>query len=58
LERRYPDRASYDACRARLAKPDAAAGIAADEERLFDRPRNRFYILDERDSDLPQLRPD
>jgi hypothetical protein len=35
-----------------LRAPDAAAEIAEDEEQLFDRPRNRFFFLDESESDL------
>ena len=52
LEVWYPDRATYEATSKLLRAPDAAAEIAEDEEQLFDRPRNRFFFLDESESDL------
>lgn len=49
----YPNREVFDAMRASLnASPDAIAAIAQDEERLFDRSRNRFYFVEERETDL------
>jgi hypothetical protein len=52
----YPDRAAYDACNAVLGSPEVAAEIAGDEEQLFDRSRNRFYFVEEHDSDLAKAR--
>jgi hypothetical protein len=49
----YPDRATFDRMRAALkAAPDVIAEIAADEQNLFDRSRNRFFFVEERESDL------
>ena len=53
LEIWYPDEATFKAVGERLAAPDAAAEILADELRLFDRARNRFFTLTEAESDLP-----
>lgn len=52
LEIWYADRAAYEATSKLLSAPEAAAEIAEDEERLFDRPNMRFYFLEERESDL------
>ncbi len=49
----YPDRATYEASQAHLSTPEIAAEIAEDEEKLFDRPENRFYHVQEVVSDLP-----
>lgn len=53
LEIWYPDRAAFEAVRERLAAPEAAAEVLADELKLFDRDRNRFFTLSESVSDLP-----
>ncbi len=53
LEIWYPDAATYEEVSKRLAAPDAAAEILADELKLFDRARNRFFTLTEAESELP-----
>ena len=53
LEVWYPDQATYSAVRERLAAPAAAAEILADELKLFDREKNRFFTVTEAVSDLP-----
>ena len=53
LEIWYPDKATYEAVRERLAAPGAAAEVLADELKLFDRDRNRFFTLTEAESELP-----
>ena len=55
LEIWYPDQATYERCREHLSSPEAAAEIAADEEQLFDRAANRFFLVDERESSLPSV---
>ena len=53
----YPDRAAQQAASQVLAATEAQREIIEDEERLFDRPRNRFFLLEEeQESDLPELR--
>ena len=52
LEIWYPDEATYKACSAVLAAPEARAEIIADEEQLFDRSANRFFTVDEAESSL------
>ncbi len=46
----YPDRAAWEATVARLSRPDVMAEIVADEETLFDRAKNRFFLLEEHES--------
>jgi hypothetical protein len=36
----------------RLAEPEVAAEIVADEETIFDRSKHRVFIVDERDSPI------
>ena len=49
----YPDQATYEAASARLAEPEVTREIIADEERLFDRPKMRFFLVgEERESDV------
>ena len=48
----YRDRAAYDAAMANFVRPDVAAEIAEDEEKLFDRKYNRFFFVDECESVL------
>lgn len=56
LEIWYPDRATFEACGRALSAPEAVAEITADEERLFDRPKMRFFVIDEEcESDLPDV---
>ena len=52
LEIWYPDRAAHEAASRRLALPEVAAEIAEDEEQLFDRARNRFFVVEECESEL------
>jgi hypothetical protein len=52
LEVWYPDQAAYDASIARLGLPEVAAEIAEDEERFLDRPKNRFFTIEERESEI------
>ncbi len=52
LEIWYPDRATYDASREILSQPDIIKEIIEDEEKLFDRPSMRFYVVEEHESDL------
>ncbi len=47
LEVWYADAATHAAASAYLASPEVAAEIAEDEERLFDRPQNRFFVVAE-----------
>lgn len=54
LEIWYPDQAAYAAASERIAAPDAAAEILADELKLFDREKNRFFTVTESVSDLPE----
>ena len=48
----YADQATYEAARTRMATPQAAREILEDEERLFDRPTMRFFLVEEHESDL------
>jgi hypothetical protein len=48
----YADRAAWEATVAFLSQPATMAEIAADEETLFDRTRNRFFLLEEHETDL------
>ena len=52
LEIWFPDEAAFEQCSARLAEPEVAAEIAADEEKLFDRARKRSFLLQECESEL------
>jgi hypothetical protein len=46
----FPDRASFEATLSALKRPQAAAEIAADEERLFDRSKIRMFKVEEHES--------
>lgn len=46
----FDDEEQYAIAMLRLAEPDIAAEIVADEELLFDRSKHRVFIVDERDS--------
>jgi len=48
----YHDEAAFVACNAQFADPKVMQEIADDEERLFDRPKNRFFYVEEVDSDM------
>lgn len=48
----FADREQYDLAMQRLALPDVAAEIVADEEMTFDRSKNRVFIADEHESSL------
>lgn len=48
----FPDRATFETTMAALALPEPAAEIAADEERLFDRSKNRLCIVEDHESVL------
>ena len=48
----YEDEDSYERCRAHLGRPEVRAEIVADEEQLFDRSRNRFFVVEEHESDV------
>jgi len=52
LEIWYPDRATFDKANELFSDPAVAEEIAIDEEKLFDRPRNRFFFADDVESDL------
>jgi len=53
LEIWYPDDATAEACQKHLATFDIAAEILADELKLFDRDKNRFFTVTESVSDMP-----
>jgi hypothetical protein len=48
----FADRAGWEATMASLAAPDVMAEIVADEETLFDRARNRFFLVEEHESEM------
>lgn len=48
----YPDKATHDAAVANFQKPEIAARIIADEEKLFDRSRMLFCTVEEYESAL------
>lgn len=48
----FPDRETFETTMAALTLPEPAAEIAADEERLFDRSKNRLCIVEEHESAL------
>lgn len=52
LEIWYPDQAALDAAHAVLSAPQVQAEIMADEEQLFERAANRFFTVDEVESQL------
>jgi len=49
----YPDQVTYEAASAHLAEPEVVAEILADELKLFDRAKNRFFTVTEAVSQLP-----
>ena len=52
LELWFPDQRAYEAGMAAISRPEASAEISADEEKLFDRPSLRAYMLQEHESDM------
>ncbi len=48
----FDTREAYEAGMRALAVPETAAEIAEDEEKLFDRSRNRFCTIEEHESQL------
>lgn len=48
----YPDRAAFEAAMAAFTSPANAARIAADEEQVFERAFTRFYLVEERSSEI------
>lgn len=55
LQITFPGEAEKDAFFAHAGKPDIAAMIAEDEEKLFDRSRIRVFTVEEFESDLPPI---
>lgn len=55
LEMWFDDDEQLRSTMAFLAQPAIAEAIASDEERVFDRAKTRFFIADERVSDLSAL---
>ena len=55
LEVWYPDEAAAAAALEHQSLPDVAREILDDEMRLFDREKNRFFVLEEVESQLPPL---
>jgi hypothetical protein len=51
----FRTRAELDACFAALTQGEAAAEIAADEEKLFDRTKIRSFLVEECESALPAV---
>ncbi|API59174.1 hypothetical protein BSL82_07525 [Tardibacter chloracetimidivorans] len=56
LEIDFPDQATMDACFAAMQPPEIMDRIIADEERFFDRSRNRAFTVEEHASTLPDPR--
>ena len=48
----FPNEIVYRKTLARLTSPAAASEIVADEERLFDRSKNRFFTIEEHETFL------
>ena len=48
----FDDEAQFALTMQRLAEPEVVAEITADEEHLFDRDKQRVFLVDERDSVL------
>ncbi|MDE2561796.1 MAG: EthD domain-containing protein [Sphingomonadales bacterium] len=55
LQITFPDQERMDAFFAHAGKPDIAAMIAEDEEKLFDRSRIRVFTVEQHESDLPPV---
>ncbi|WP_040482278.1 EthD domain-containing protein [Luminiphilus syltensis] len=54
LEIWFPDQATFDAAMVALSEPEAAAEIAADEARLFDRDKIVSFMVDEFESSIKE----
>lgn len=54
----YDDRASFEESMAVIAEPGLKAKFEEDEERFFDRSKNRFMLAVEHASQLPETRTD
>lgn len=52
----FADQAAFETAMALLSSPAVSAEIVADEENLFDRPRNRFCMVEEYESDVTPTR--
>tara|TARA_B100000686_G_C16568181_1_gene851452 strand:- start:164 stop:529 length:366 start_codon:yes stop_codon:yes gene_type:complete len=52
LEIWYASRSAFEETGKILSSPEAAKEIAEDEEKLFDRPMNRFFFVEEVESEL------
>lgn len=46
----FENQEKLDAALARLSQPEAMAAMAADEDEIFDRPFNRTFMVEERES--------
>jgi uncharacterized protein (TIGR02118 family) len=51
----YPDRAAFDRAFARMLSPEATKERTDDEERLFDMPAIRVFIVETRESDCASV---
>lgn len=51
----FKDRATYEACFAALSEPEVMQMVVEDEERLFDRPLIRGFLVEEHESELPPV---
>lgn len=49
----FDDRQAFEEGMALMQAPETMAILAADEEGLFDRSKNRLVIMEDRESDLP-----
>ena len=55
LEVWYPDEAAAAAALEHQSLPDVAREIFEDEMKLFDRDKNRFFVIEEVESQMPPL---
>jgi hypothetical protein len=51
----FDNEADYEKTLAHLRRPEVAKIIQEDEERLFDRPNNRFFLQVDERVDLPEM---
>jgi len=52
----FEDQADMDVAMSHLLEAEVSQEITRDEENLFDRPRNRVYLVEEVDSTMPAVR--
>ena len=52
----FDNQADMDIAMSHLLKAEVSQEITRDEENLFDRPRNRVYLVEEVDSTMPAVR--